>query len=215
MASAVASEVVPPEVMIPCMTRVCRRRGAAVRMGPGREATPGRWTGRSADPHQRLLEVTAVGDVPGCPHPDGGQTRLARAHGGRHADGERPCRDLHPIRDDSVGPYGGAGADDRMVEDDRSRADQRLVLERTALEVGQMADHASIAHHGGEPGPGVDDRPVLHRCAGADDDGAVVAAKDGARPDGRLGSDGDVADYPGAGGTNAKGSMRGVRSSSR
>ena len=94
----------------------------------------------------------------------------------------------------ALAPTVAAGADQGVVEDHRSRADQALVLEDATFEVGQVPDHASVADHRREPGAGMDDRPVLHRGAGADGDRAVVAAEHGARPDRRLRSDGHITD---------------------
>ena len=61
--------------------------------------------------------------------------------------------------------------------------------------MGQVTDHAAVADDGRETGASVDDGPVLNGGAGADGDGPVVAAKDGARPDTRFGADHHVADH--------------------
>ena len=99
----------------------------------------------------------------------------------------------------ALAPTVAPGADDGVMEHHRSRSDQRVVLEGAPLEVGQVADHATVADDGGEPGAGVDDRAVLYGGPGSDGDGPVVAPQDRVGPHGRLGADGDVADDHGVG----------------
>jgi hypothetical protein len=80
------------------------------------------------------------------------------------------------------------------MQHDRPGTDEATRLDRAALEVGDVADDAVGADHGGQLGRGVDDRAVLHAGAGPDLDVAVVATQDGAGPDRRALADRDVAD---------------------
>ena len=80
-----------------------------------------------------------------------------------------------------------AGAHDRTVQHDRPRTDERAVLDRAALDVHEVTDHAVVADRRSELAGAVDHAAVLDRRAGADGDAAVVA------PQHRLGPDVDSA----------------------
>ena len=78
---------------------------------------------------------------------------------------------------------GRAAIDDRLVQDDRAAADSARSWIDAAFEVGEVANDAVVADHGGILGDRVHHRAVLDRRALAHDDRAVVAAQHGARPD--------------------------------
>ena len=71
-------------------------------------------------------------------------------------------RDHHVVGHHGIGADGRTRADDGPVQHDAAGAGQRLVLERAALQMGQMADHAAVADHGREARARVDDRAVLN-----------------------------------------------------
>ena len=70
-------------------------------------------------------------------------TPSASAPGGHH----------DVVGHDRVGADGRTGADDGPMEDHAAGAGQRLVLERAPLQVGQVADDATVADDRREAGP--------------------------------------------------------------
>ncbi len=76
-------------------------------------------------------------------------------------------------------------------------AHQRPVLDRAALEVGEVADHAAGTDDGGVLVGGVHDGAVLHARPLPHLDVAVVAPQDRTGPDGGAGTDHDIADHGG------------------
>src|SRR6478672_1082867 len=122
-----------------------------------------------------------------------GVRRLAH-HSARHAEDEGIGRDLHSLRAHGPCPDDGTGAHHDVVEEDRSHADEGVVLDGGAMDDGAVADadawadgarHAVVdVHHGA----------VLHVGVFTDDDGRGVTADHGRRPDAHSRTEGHVAD---------------------
>src|SRR3954469_7243953 len=113
---------------------------------------------------------------------------------GRHAQSHRAWRHLHVVGHHGAGADERAAAYDGTVQNDRTGPDERVVLDRAALQVGDVTDDTV------RPDPrrgfrgGVDDSPVLNRSAGADEYRSVVTTQHRTRPDGGFRVDVHVAD---------------------
>ena len=83
------------------------------------------------------------------------------------------------------------------VQNDGTRADERAVVHRAALEVYEVADDAVVADDRGHDRGRVHDAAVLDRRARPDLDVPVVTAQHGLRPHRRFRSDRHVADHGG------------------
>ena len=81
------------------------------------------------------------------------------------------------------------------MQDDRPRAHERAVLDRAALHVHEVADHAVVADDGRVQQRRVDDAAVLDARPGAHGDAPVVAAQHGLGPHRGVRADVHVADH--------------------
>ena len=134
-------------VQLPELHR-CRRLASSTRSRRVVSRRDAAWSGRRRCGRRRSASASAI--------IDGSTDALAEL--GRHAEGHGPARHLHAVGHDRVRSDERVGADDGLVQHDRAVADERPVLDRAALEVHHVADHALVADDRGEVGHAVDAR---------------------------------------------------------
>src|SRR3954451_3123122 len=99
-----------------------------------------------------------------------------------YAEGHREWRDDHVVGHDRTGAHQRTFSDDGAVKDDGARPHQRVVLDRAALEMGDVTDDTVRPDSGGSVRCGVHHCSVLNRSSRADEYLSVVTSQYGAGP---------------------------------
>ena len=114
-------------------------------------------------------------------------------HGGC-TDSESTGWNLEAVQNDRIRCDDRSGADDDLMQHDRTVRHLRTVLDGAALEMDDVADDAVVTDDRRKHGSRVENAAVLNRRVAADSYEAVVTTQNGPRPDARAGADRDASD---------------------